>query len=225
MMRALLRQQALQSPESQRGFTIVELMIATTIFSFVLLIASSTAVQIGKRYYKTLAQIETQEVARAISEDLTRSFQFDSSGNGIVVGGSDPALYNKQFCVGDTRYTYSINKPIAGQDDIGFRVQRIFASDPCAKTGGQGRDYGKEILARNMRVLYFNKDTLAFTDEVYKLDFKIAFGDNDLLTHYNNDGTPNSSVSLQQATCKTGIAGSDFCAVAQLDNIVKKRLN
>jgi hypothetical protein len=49
------------------------------------------------------------------------------------------------------------------------------------------------------------------------------------LTHYNDDASPVNPANLindaDSANCKPGIRGGTFCATAQLDTLVKKRLN
>ncbi len=54
------------------GFTIIELLIATTIFSVVLLLAASGLLYIGRLYYKGLTSSATQEAARNIMQELTQ---------------------------------------------------------------------------------------------------------------------------------------------------------
>lgn len=85
---------------SQRGFTIVELMISTVIFSLILLGASAAIVQIGKKYSKGITYARTQEVARSTVDEIAQSLQFTSQSIRVpnypeVVAGSGPAAeYN-----------------------------------------------------------------------------------------------------------------------------------
>lgn len=60
----------------QRGFTIIELMISTVVFSLVLLAASAAIIQIGKKYYKGITNARTQEVARSTVDEIAQSLQF-----------------------------------------------------------------------------------------------------------------------------------------------------
>jgi prepilin-type N-terminal cleavage/methylation domain-containing protein len=92
--------------KSQKGFTIIELMISTVIFSLVLLGASSGIVQIGKKYSKGITYSRTQEVARSTVDEIAQSLQFTSQSIRIpnypeVVAGSGPAseynIYNLLF--------------------------------------------------------------------------------------------------------------------------------
>ncbi len=196
-------------------------MVATLAFSIVLLIATTTAIHIGRSYYKGLLQSKTQETVRNISEEVTRTIQFANADLRKV----DPAQQNdpkKQFCIGDTRYTYQLNKKVGGTsdpNDYGLKIDRIKASDTCG-----GDPSGREFLQTNMRLLKFEVTPDA-SNKIFKIDIKVAYGDDDLLTHYDDNGNPISNSALQDANCKSGIAGSNFCATSLLDNSVKRRLN
>jgi prepilin-type N-terminal cleavage/methylation domain-containing protein len=62
----------------QKGFTIIELMISTVIFSLVLLAASAAIIQIGKKYSRGITYTRTQEVARSTVDEIAQSLQFTS---------------------------------------------------------------------------------------------------------------------------------------------------
>ena len=216
--------------DKQRGFTLVELMIASTAFSLVLLIASSTAVQIGKLYYKGLIQSKTQETARNIADEITQSFQFGSGD--LLMGANTTTMPTplpaglQQMCVGDTRYTYAINQRVSSTT-TGVKAMRPYTGG-CANV----TDFGKELLGTNMRLLELNLNPPVYLDasrETLQVRVRIAYGDNDLFTHYAlNAGPTDPPLALplpKDAECRSGIAGSSFCAVSFLDNVVKKRLN
>jgi|GEM_PF-759510 len=61
-----------------QGFTIIELMISTVIFSLVLLGATAAIVQIGQKYSKGITYARTQEVARSTVDEIAQSLQFTS---------------------------------------------------------------------------------------------------------------------------------------------------
>lgn len=207
----------------QRGFTIIELMMATFAFSVVLLIASNAIVQIGRMYYKGQIQSRTQEAARTISEEITRSFQFTNGRFSRVVpveaDGWPP--YQRQFCLNDTRYTYSIDQRVR-PGITGLNAHKLGPAEEC-----KGSADGVEMLGQNMRILRFDIQSLDAAEKTYQIDLRIAYGEDDLLTHYPDNatfGTP-PIAPPDDATCKSGVAGNHFCATSRLDNIVRKRLN
>lgn len=215
---------------SQRGFTIIELLIATTVFSVILLMVSSGIVHIGRLYYKGITRNRTQETVRNVAEEITRSVQF---GRGSKVPGAIPeTATGGSFCVGDTRYIYTINRKV-DKDTSTSALDTSKSALIAQRLGGQAcnpgaappSDPGKELLSNNMRLLAFSVQPESYDTRSHRVTVRIAYGENDLLDLYENDGVTLTSVAPANAKCKSGIAGSDFCATAQLDTIIKKRLN
>jgi len=194
-----------------QGFTIVELMIATVIFSFVLLVASSGVIAIGKIYYKGITSSKTQEVTRSIMEEIARARQFGSGDVGFGTSGSVSA-----YCFGEDRYSYQINNKVDLSTGTKALIHNIRTDlNLCTPDMSSG----EELLSNNMRLLEF-AITPAGADKS-NISIKVAYGDNDLLSSYDNNGNPNG-LAPTAALCKAG-AGSNFCATAQLETVVGKR--
>lgn len=213
----------------QKGFTIVELMIATSVFSVILLLASNAVIQIGRLYYKGLTTTKTQEVARNITESVTRDLQLSNS-RGLVPSDDTGLLFTdtKALCIGDSRYTYRINQQVKdGSKGLWLDEAPLGA---CAVS-----DYssGRELLGANMRLLDFGA-TSPDGNRTYQVRVGIAYGDNDFLSSYdeagitlidsNGDGTADAT-DVARALCRSSIAGSSFCATSSLDSVVKRRIN
>lgn len=207
----------------QRGFTIIELLIATTIFSVILLMVSSGIVHIGRLYYKGLTQNRTQETLRGVVEDITRSVQFAKDEKIVVTEAADKT--SGTFCIGDTRYVYVINQKVDSSGGVNaLTAQRL---NGAACTSPPASQPVKELLSNNMRLLSFTVGPELYDSRTFRADIKIAYGDNDLLSHYADNATEADApiAPAKDAFCKSGVAGNNFCATAQLDTIVKKRLN
>jgi prepilin-type N-terminal cleavage/methylation domain-containing protein len=107
----------MREPEEQ-GFTIVELLMATTVFSLVLLGALAGFLQIGKLFYKGVSATSTQEAANQILQDVSGQFQSSASftkvlpvglaANAEVLPTTDQSTSYAYYCIGNTRYTYVI---------------------------------------------------------------------------------------------------------------------
>lgn len=198
---------------NKKGFTIVELMIATSVFSFVLLVASTGVVAIGRLYYKGVTSSKTQEAARSIIEDVSRARQF--TGGNFSFGGTAGSL--QSFCFGQDRYTYQINNRVTDDSTIGIRHDvnaDVGNCDPLSSGG-------TELLDKNMRLLNFAVGSVGGGQ--FSIDVKVAYGEDDLLSTYDDSGNPNGQPS-SSAECKSGIAGSNFCAVSELATVVDKRI-
>ena len=118
------------------GFTIVELLIATTVFAVILLGALAGFLEIGRLFYKGVSATSTQSIANQILQDVSGEFQNaagftkvlpkgdkDTVGGNLEVlpttdqSGSGNASY-AYYCIGNTRYTYNIAK--SGSQAVSF---------------------------------------------------------------------------------------------------------
>lgn len=207
--------------KNNQGFTILELLIATTVFSVILLVVTTGIIRIGNIYYKGITSSKTQESIRNISSEFSSSIQF---ANGIKVPGSLPRI----FCLGNTRYTYFLNSEYTKGNEAttGIYSEILSPGSACATCSGGCVTEAKQLLGNNMRVLSLRVDPVAGTaNKVWNVYTKVAYGYDDLLSNYNATPAQNSSPAfLQGVTCRSGIAGSSFCSTAELDTLVKKRL-
>jgi len=93
------------SLQSKKGFTIIEFMIATALFSVVLLVFSAVFTMIGKLFYKGYITSKTQEASRDLMYELSRNVQFSS---GAITTGPN------FLCIGGADYTITLT-PYSGQ--------------------------------------------------------------------------------------------------------------
>src|SRR5258708_6166908 len=90
------------------GFTIVELTIATAIFSTVLLVGLASFLGIGKIFYKGVTITQTQSAAQSVLDQLSSDVQF-----GVSVVASQPTGTGARFmCIGNARYTYNLYQEV-----------------------------------------------------------------------------------------------------------------
>jgi prepilin-type N-terminal cleavage/methylation domain-containing protein len=212
------------------GFTILELMIATTVFSVVLLIASAGIIAIGRDYYKSLTSTRLQETTRSVMDDISGSLQFSQTDtvSSHLYDGGVPATV-KVRCFGSDRYRYIINQKVQKITDPThpeefhalYRDTRP-SETTCDATGNW--DDGTELLGDNMRLLQFDVST----SNPFHIKIRVAYGDNDLLSNYPDDAgpttAPNPSPTFDQVSCKYAFAGNQFCAVAGLETTVTSRV-
>lgn len=203
------------------GFTIVELMIATAVFSFVLLVTSAGVIAIGRNYYKTLTSNRVQTTARSAMDDVSRSLQFSQadSVSAVLTNPDGTPAAVKARCFGPDRYTYVINQPVINGNHALYRDRRPSLSS-CTPGNFTG---GVELLGPNMRLLQFDVSTA----NPFQISIGLAYGDNDLLSTYNNHGAPlGGDVTDAEAagtSCKI-VAGNQFCAVSKLESSVTSRV-
>lgn len=218
--------------KSQGGFTIIELLIATAIFSVIVLIATSVIIRIGQQYYKGVTVAKTQEVNRNIMEEMTRVVQFSSADISVEtpVNPGDPDYPTRVFCIGDTRYFYSLGTQFkapysTAQSDLGREglvAQRLnsgFSCQTCLNSNASCAGSTQQLLAENMRLQQFSVVKIANSD-AWSISVAVAYGDADLMSNYS----AGRFTDITNARCLTGVSGSSFCATSRLDTIVKRRV-
>ncbi len=207
----------------ENGFTIVELMVAISVFTVLLLIASSVVTQITRLYYKGVIISKTQNTARDVTDTITRTLQF-SSGQQVTQSESGGIYY---LCVGQTRFTYDLNKKIVAGDSVNSHAlwqDKIVTPANCENNAPDLRvsnpvgNEGKELLENNMRL-----KTLSVTGPnaigVYDITISIIYGDDNLI----NFTTPGDSTT-DPINCKGAIAGSQWCATSEFNTQIYPRV-
>ena len=212
----------------QQGFTIVELMIATTVFAVVLLVAQTSFVRIGHLFYKGISINQTQEAADHIFQDINGNFQTASNISGSI---NSPTGYD-YYCIGNTRYTYRIDNQISTTSTADHSPTGNFGilkdvlpgssacATPCSDTGGAclsgtvKLNSPVELLGEKMRVEQFSVAQSTSTSSLYNVAIVLAYGDTNTLTYSNPSDF--STVSCQ------GDSQNNFCAVSRINTAVYK---
>ena len=196
---------------SASGFTIAELMIATSIFSLVLLVGAAAFIGLGKSYYKGYTLTQTQETAKQIINDVSSNIRLSSS----VSGGSSSGG-RAYYCVGSHRYTYILYREVNGSNHDNSSNFGLLQDEPngdgCGDPfGSPGVAFVKpaELLANHMRLLAFSINPVG-SNGAYSIQLTVASGSDDSLTD------PNSAT----AQCKNQVSGNRFCAVTTLTSVV-----
>lgn len=238
----------------QRGFTIIELLIATTVFSVVLLVVMSAIVQMGRLYYKSNTMSRTQEMTRSVLDDVTRAIQYSPAQ--IVTHRAavpaDPAVTG--LCIGGRRYSMALGRQL----DKTVTTQRTLVSDQVSGTcasaqplsgGAAVTATSKELLSDKMRIVKLDvQPAFMSSSSAYRVTVRVIYGDNDLIcnnavagacesastilsnadieTIARSQASPVGSTSVVSSTlqCKNIRSGSEFCATAELSTIVERRL-
>ena len=211
--------------QRDQGFTVVELLIATTVFSIVLLLVSTAMVQIANVYYKGVTETNTQNVARGVIDAIAQGVQLNG---GIVT--QTPAIApapgtSTAFCIGDTQYAYQLGweltdtSPQSSQNQA-YHVLAQSHVPNCSGAGGVASGYldqptvsGVELMNQHMRLAKLTVQQIGTTN-LYRINVRVVYGDNDVLS------TPTAA----SAACAGISAGSQYCAVSELSTIVSKRI-
>lgn len=231
------RKHSLPDLTAQKGFTIVELMIATTILSVILVLVTAVMISIGNLFYKGINQTRVQDNVRSITDELSQHLQL----NGTPTPGS--ATYNNvtvyAFCFDTIKYSYVIGAQIGSSNIKHVLWRNDYNSGNCTPSDltdpnlSTSEPNGVELIAPSSRLTALNITGTG----TYDLVVGVAYGDNDLLcdtgtandcdatspssTHVWNPTAPSSGLNI---TCK-GQTGDNFCSTTHLTATVVQRVN
>lgn len=209
----MIRQQLNCRTARQHGFTIIELLIATMIFSVVLLIITGGILQITRVYYKGVTEANTQNAARSIIDTISQAIQFNG---GVVQATPAPTVGAAQsFCVGSLQFSYRLGYQLVdgatgtNQTNNSLREDTISG---CTAMSAGATFTGRELMSPKMRLSSLSVQPAG--TNLWKITVQVTYGDDDLL---NNPTAANAS-------CKGIQAGTQFCSVSELSTIVVKRI-
>lgn len=202
----------LANPSS--GFTIIELLIATLVFSVILLIATFGVIQIGRTYIKGYISSQTQNTTRSVIDEVTQAIQL-SGPNAVTIynGGNPDAANYYAFCVSTTRYTYQIGKELtATNPHVLFRD--VVTPGTCTPNDGF-KGSGTELLSYNERLTSLTVTQLPGCSSNSQCLYQINLG---LL--YGSDFVTTGGLGK---SCLTYQYGGAFCGEATTSTTVEQR--
>jgi hypothetical protein len=205
----------------QRGFTIVELMIAISVFSVAVVLITLGVMVISRQYQQSSTRIKLETANREIHQIITQAVQF-TGGTPIY---NDSLADWDAFCVGTQRFTFAkqpnaYDAPAYDALKAGLYLDTV-PENTCPNPdvagtligGGAGtatiadRD---NLLPPGAKVVFFNYD-----NDSNQFSTKFVSSSSDLI----NLGTPDL------ISCINVIAGKEFCAVVQLTSSAIRRVN
>ena len=198
---------------NQKGFTIIELLIATAVFSTVLLIITYGIIQISRIYTNGFIQTQTQNDVVSITNKITQDIEFSSSSGVIaeqsaqVTKNGSPTTYY-YFCTTNTEYFYAA---------LGSLYQLPLPNGGCSKPASFINNSGITNLlstANNVVVLnhsqYYSKNMLVAPgdDGLYTINISVLYGDKNNLEYNGN---------TDQYNCKATVLIGPFCSIYTLN--------
>jgi len=198
------------------GFTLVELLIAMAMFSFVLLFVLTTFIQVNQAYVFGLTTKQVHEEARVSLEQLGRDLRVASSGNRVFMecfGGDceNENLATRSICFDNTAYIHE--RPQAESNGQFRRAEGVNCEDGDSLSGE-----GESILSDEVQAQFF-KVTEVSESRVYKLELAVSAASfsNDLLAELGPGEGP------RDISCDPSQAGRQFCRVVLVSKVISIR--
>ncbi len=228
--------------EGEAGFTIVELMIATLIFTIILVVVTVGVLSFTKGYYKGLNSSATQTRARSLLSSIAQGIQYAGGANQVTKTSAGGGQYGC-IKVGNVSYNYYLGRAVDGTAGNYGVYATTNGSDNCDATSGTYNPLadtaGRELLSPHMRLTNIDATNPSTNPSgVGTVEVGVAYGDTDLLCSTNigasSPGGCNSTVDFstpmyannangKNAICKSSV-GSQFCAVTHLNTTIQPRL-
>jgi prepilin-type N-terminal cleavage/methylation domain-containing protein len=135
---------------SNRGFTIVELMIALSVLSIILVMATTLLIQIGRLYTKGVNAASLQNASRNLVANLSSTIQFNGEAPANCIDNTpvttchgysdvtDPTKTNPKdyngtriyaYCTGTTRYSYVLDRKLGHDQFSGVYTPHVLWRD------------------------------------------------------------------------------------------------
>lgn len=225
--------------KSQNGFTIVELLIATAVFSMVLLGTAVIIMQVTRLYYKGIISSRTQTDARNLLENISRPIQLEKQtilSDNVTIPSISP-YQAKVVCIGTTRLTYV--EGLETDETVGFNsttakirhaVWKDQISNPQVCTTNppdltsNSLSNGVDMLGQHMRLSKLEVKESSVMPGLWNIEVVVLYGDRDLMDpSVPPPSTPPPSPTIP-TSCKGAVAGSQWCAKATYSTKVYKRI-
>ena len=203
----------------QKGFTLVELILAMAFFSFILLFVIVGFVQINRSYTRGITTKEVQNTARELMENICLAIR-NSEANSIETFNTVPGRL--RLCAGTTRFGWNMadaggNFTSEVYGDTGgiisiSRTSTGACQDPIAlnASGGNGT---QSLVPDNIVVQYLEVRRLG-TSNSYTVELVISTDGRANPLDFSTFG-PNATCDIQ--------TGDQFCDVARLETVVTAR--
>lgn len=214
----------IKKPRESNGFTIVELLIATTVLTVVLVGASFVLVQVGRLYYKGSITAKTQSAGRNIVDSISRPIQL--RGGIPSTPTEHPTVPNTYVvCVGNQRFTYQTQYQVGtGPNRRPHAVWRdtIQNQGECLTTAPNITNTtistpGESMLSDGMRLFELGIDpSPTGAAGIYVISVRMGYGE---LTTFSTD-----PVTTEPNGCLGQVAGGQFCAYAAYNTSVNARI-
>ncbi|HVS79134.1 MAG TPA: prepilin-type N-terminal cleavage/methylation domain-containing protein [Candidatus Saccharimonadales bacterium] len=206
-----------------QGFTIIELLVATLVFSVVLVVILSSFVQISRLFYKGVNMTKTQEDARTIVQDISSDIAFAQTSPTFVGVGNNNRPATGYFCIGLHRYDYQLGYQLgssSGSNNYAIKRENVSFSSGCNATATGTNP--EELLDDGMQL---NNMSINCDGGRCLINVHVIFygGTPNELFSTNNSNFTTSPWNAPDAQCTGSITSSQYCAVADYTSTVLQR--
>lgn len=192
----------------QRGFTVIELLLATTFFSVIIMMVTAGFVQINRSYTRGTLVHNMQNNARVLFEDISRSIR-DSTPGGLAYSNTQPY----RLCLPGVRYGWNqFNGTVRSNESLPSNAAMLKSYDSSSCTSAipsnASATLGDNMLVQHMSITPINPGN----NRVVRFIMVISSPTAELVEQGEN------------ARCRPD-RNSQYCDVVRLETVITLRNN
>lgn len=191
---------------NQQGFTLIELMLAMTLFISVMMVATVGFIGINRTFSKGMVRKQLSESVQRITEDMTRSIR--SNGSSSLTKAQVPETDSQ--CTGSVCYIWPL-----GDDGPGglYRVPADSVSVNEYATSGI------KLLDERFVVDYLDVGPVGLSDDLSRVKGMFRLRDETAFNKFTaQDGTPEKEKTVCKGSAESG--ASQNCALEKFNFVV-----
>jgi len=210
----------------QNGFTIIELLIATVVFSIVLLVVLTAFIRTSNLFYKGVTMNATQEDTRNLTESIDNDIKFTSNPPANLTA---TATSNSSgvFCTGQHRYRYRIGHQMGsgGSGDYAIARDTISAAAGCPAVGTSAGQLpvssatDDQLLDNGMQLNYLKIDCSGGSRCLINVHV-VFYGGTSQDELFSSAKGIIPTNTAQDAECTGTLSSSQICATADFNRTV-----
>ena len=189
---------------NEKGFTLVELLLAMAFFSFILMFITTGFIIINRAYTKGINVKLVQDEGRQLIEDFTRNMRTSSPAS---ISTTPPG--DKCMTISGVRYYWSIpiNSTDANSPNKLMREEGLGCGDPINTTNPGG----VSMLDERVGVQFIDVRLMTGSSSVYSVKIVLSTATTNLV-----------GVAGENAECTIG-SGDQYCDIVTFSTLVSTR--
>ncbi|MEX0668619.1 MAG: prepilin-type N-terminal cleavage/methylation domain-containing protein [Candidatus Saccharimonadales bacterium] len=205
------------SCKNKQGFTLVELLIAISMFTVVLLLVVATFTQINRSYTKGITTKTVHEEGRSALSALAQDFRTTTSSNKVSIDCGNQSCNSENaptevFCYDDKAYVFQA--PQTGSNPSPGSLIKVEGTT-CSEVD---LDRGVSVLGSNLQPQFFKVIELV-PNKTYKLELALSTSD------YQASFDLLEGIGTRDVFCDPAAQGNQYCEVVYLTSTVTLRGN
>ncbi len=189
---------------NQKGFTIIELMIASMVFSVLIIMVSAVTLGVAKQYQKATYTAQLNDASRNVHQTISQTIGYGGDYSETSVDGY------KVYCAGTTRLFYKPSTDTA----INNGLYRQENTTDCGDTINIA--LAENLLPKNGFITEFSVNKIG-ANNAYNIKTTFKVGTVDMF-----ETTPN--IVKINNKCLPTLKGGDFCTEVTYTNVVVAKL-